>query len=134
MAFPIFPSLKHGSHTLLLYWYFWTFMYVKWISIQPNIIQYIYSVIVPFWSWMNKIWCFSLFHKMWFLFQNLLLNHRKLLSQAQRSRLIMCLLRIGDKEQFHVGDSSQLKKLFCYIVPPRTLVSSLAVQYVILKS
>jgi len=40
----------------------------------------------------------------------------------------MCHLRIGDKKQFHVVDSSQLKKkLFCYTVPPKTLICTVCI-------
>lgn len=126
LAFPILPSIKHGSPTLMLYWYFLTFKFIKLISSKQVgfFFPIKFSVSFPFRSRTNKMLCFSPFHKHVFLFhkilfQNVLLNHRKLLSQAQRSRLIMCLLRVGDKKQFHVDDSSQLKKkLFCYICTP----------------
>lgn len=106
----------------------WIFLnlYVRKMNKHP--VNLIFSHCSFLFMYEEHLVFFPLFHKMWFYSRTL--NHRKLLSQAQSSRLIMCLLRIGDKKQFHVGDSSQLKKkLFCYIVPPRTLICTVCIDW-----
>lgn len=133
-------------HCCYIDW-FLTFKFInKHLMLTKQVVFFLSNLIFSQFSFLfmnqqNLVLCFTLFTKHVFLFhkiifQNVLLNHRKLLSQAQRSLLIMCLLRVGDKKQFHVDDSSQLKKkLFCYVCTPYkfNFISRFTV-YVMLKS